>query len=84
VERLKQAIEQADKLLGQEDRYVITDNGSELIGKDDKGKVTLRIPRFGVWDKKHSRGKPQVIDTGNDVEALKKKYKTSIVIRSKR
>jgi hypothetical protein len=82
MERLKKAMAEAEKELGQEDRYAIQDNGRELVGKDDKGNVTLRIPRYGVWDKKASR-KPQVVDTGNDLEALKKKYKTSVVFKGK-
>jgi len=53
------------------EKYYITD-----IGEPPKG---LPIKRYGVWDKDGN-----VIDTSNDVEALKKKYNVSNVVRTKR
>lgn len=35
---------------------------------------TMTIPRYGVWAYDESKGKPQTIDTGDDLKKLKKKY----------
>lgn len=51
----------------------ITDAGFPVILT--WGDEELNIGRYGVWgDKGHWTGKPEVIETGNDLEALKAKY----------
>jgi hypothetical protein len=49
----------------------ITDAGFPVILT--WGDEELDIGRYGVWGDK-GRGKPEVIDTGNDLDALKEKH----------
>lgn len=57
----------------------ISDFGREIVGEklDELGNPTgepgMRIPRYGVWGEK-GRGKSEVIETGNDLAALRLKY----------
>jgi len=53
--------------------YFITDFGKSITGTDASGKKKIVIDRFGVWGDTGA-GKPQVIDTGDNLEALKKKH----------
>jgi len=52
---------------GKKDMF-ITDFGKSM----KLGNTTL--PRYGVWAWDESKGKPQTIDTGNDLKKLQKKY----------
>jgi len=53
------------------DPEFITDLGFPLVAT--MGDEEWDLGRYGVWADK-GRGKPEVIDTGNDLEALKKKH----------
>ena len=53
--------------------YFITDFGTSITGTDASGKKKIVIDRFGVWGDTGA-GKPQVIDTSDNLEALKKKH----------
>jgi len=53
--------------------YFITDFGKSITGTDASGKKKIVIDRFGVWGDTGA-GKPQVIDTGDNLESLKKKH----------
>ena len=51
----------------------ITDFGASIEMEDvDTGEITS-LPRYGVWGEA-GRGKHEVIETGNDLEYLLKKY----------
>jgi hypothetical protein len=53
----------------------ITDNGSEQPLKDTlTGEVAMMLPRYGVWGDL-GRGKPEVVETSNDLQYLLNKYK---------
>ena len=66
----------------QEDSpYFITDMGHTQPVIDKRtGKTIFMLPQFGVWGDK-GRGKPEVIESSNDLEYLKKKYNTEQVIK---
>lgn len=52
----------------------ITDFGQSLEARDAKtGEVNMVIPRYGYWDDK-GRGKPEVIESSDDLDYLMKKY----------
>jgi len=57
--------------------YFITDFGAPIPidpNAGDNAELGFdSLPRYGVWGDT-GRGKPQVIDTGNDLEALLAKY----------
>jgi hypothetical protein len=73
MQRLKRLVEDSEKC-------VIMDLGAPVRGvyTDDENR-TIDIPRYGVW-KKNAAGVSEVIDTGNDLDDLKSKYNTTIVI----
>jgi hypothetical protein len=53
----------------------ITDAGSTVILTETATGEELDIGRYGVWgDKDHWSGKPEVIDCGNDLEALQAEH----------
>ena len=49
-------------------RRFITDLGRPLHLTDEAGNVLVEIGQYGVWEA--DCGKPQVIDTGHDLDAL--------------
>ena len=52
----------------------ITDFGKEVEAKDSEtGKVVFKLSRFAVWGDQ-GRGKAEVIDNGNNLNALLKKH----------
>lgn len=51
----------------------ITDLGYSPVAVPDNGDEPLSLGRYGVWDSEE-RGKPQVIDLGDDLEALQAEY----------
>jgi hypothetical protein len=52
----------------------ISDNGQELEAKDTAtGEVVCVIPRYAVWGDT-GRGKAEVIEVSNDLEALQTQY----------
>ena len=53
----------------------ITDMGEPLVLTNLETGETMDCGQYGVWgDMGHWSGKPEVIETGNDLEALKTKY----------
>ncbi len=50
----------------------ITDFGQEMKAQSDG--ETINIGRYGVWKYDAAKGKHQVVDTGDDLEELKKKH----------
>lgn len=52
----------------------ITDNGGPFDMIADNGKPMGQVARYGVWQYSPSRGKHQVIDTGNDLKKLQEQY----------
>lgn len=52
-------------------RRFITDLGQPLHLTDEAGNVTT-VGQYGVWEA--DCGKPQVIDTGHDLDALQAAY----------
>lgn len=52
----------------------ITDNGGPFDMIADNGKSMGQVARYGVWRYHRSRGKHQVIDTGNDLKKLLEQY----------
>ena len=53
-----------------ENKYAISDFGKNYISKDEK----FTLPRYGIWLLKGSKDKSEVIETGDDLELLLKKY----------
>lgn len=51
----------------------ITDLGSSMVRTTDTGEE-MKLPRYGVWLYSTSRGKYQVEETSDDLDALQKKY----------
>jgi hypothetical protein len=63
--------------------YVITDLGDRAIElKDDNGIVRVVVDRYGVWKWNPTKERHEVIETGNDLEALQKKYPDAEVVRA--
>ena len=56
----------------------ITDMGGPIVVTDETGEET-NIGRFGVWDT--SGPKPHVIDTGDDLQELQRKYGPGIPVQ---
>lgn len=53
----------------------ISDNGRPVnIIDSATGRLIMVLPRYGVWADDELRGKPQVIDTGDDLDALLETY----------
>ena len=50
----------------------ITDFGQEM--KAHGSGQTINVGRYGVWKYDAAKGKHQVVDTGDDLEELKKKH----------
>jgi len=50
----------------KQQKIFITDLGENLASQ---------LPRYGVWSSDNPRNKPNVIDTSDDVEYLKRKYR---------
>ena len=63
------------RLLAEDhDAPFITDAGTDLDMHDQHGKKVGRLPRYGVWKHDPAKGKHQVVETGDDLEALAKKH----------
>lgn len=58
----------------------ITDKGKEHEVTNDAGEVIMTLNRYAVWGDM-GRGKAEVIETGSDLEALKKKYNIDKVVK---
>jgi hypothetical protein len=61
-------------------KYAISDLGEQnhdLLDRET-GDI-MHIPRYGVWEIIDRHAKPQVIETSDDLDALKKKYPTASV-----
>ena len=65
-------------LEAKDPEYVIQDNG-----KSFKLANGMSLPRYGVWKIVTAKGKSEVVDTGDDLNALKKKYKTDVIFKVK-
>jgi hypothetical protein len=50
-----------------------TDMGPDVSIRDSDG-VTSRLPRYGVWTWNAARGKHQVAEVSDDLEALRAKH----------
>lgn len=59
------------------------DNSQEYEATDAKtGERIMLLPRYGVWSYDPAKGKPQCVDTGNDIEALKAIYGDAPIVRN--
>ena len=66
---------------GQSNSYFITDMGESQPAVDIKtGKVLFMLPRYGVWGEK-GRGKSETIETSDDLDYLRNKYKTDRIVK---
>ncbi len=54
----------------------ITDLCESHPVRDESGKIVTTLPRFGVWANRIRDGKPEVIETGDNLEALRAKHGT--------
>jgi hypothetical protein len=54
-------------------RPFYTDMGANLELRDSTG-GTMNVPRYGVWVWDAHRQRHQVVDTGDDLEALRAKH----------
>lgn len=50
-----------------------TDMGPDVSIRDSEG-ATSPLPRYGVWTWDPSKGRHQVAEVGDDLEALRAKY----------
>jgi hypothetical protein len=52
----------------------ITDFGEGRNLTNEAGETVMTLPRYGVWADDASKGKPQVVDTSDDLAELMRKY----------
>jgi hypothetical protein len=52
----------------------ITDFGEPIEAKPEGGGAAINVGRYGVWKYDPAKGKHQVVDSGDDLEELKKKH----------
>lgn len=58
----------------------ITDFGEPIKAKSEGGRAEINVGRYGVWKYDPVKGKHQVVDSGDDLEELKKKYGSSLKV----
>lgn len=58
----------------------ITDMGQSNTAEEVGGSSKIHIPRYAVWGDR-GRGKPEVIETSDDLEALKRKHGVTKVVK---
>lgn len=52
----------------------ITDLGENLECRGEDGTVAMTLPRYGVWVYDAGKGKPQVVESSDNLEYLRTKY----------
>lgn len=55
------------------DEPFYTDMGRDLTLRDAEG-ATTHLPRYAVWKWDDAKGKPQVAEVGDDLEALRAEH----------
>lgn len=58
----------------------ITDFGKPVEAKPEDGGPIINVGRYGVWKFDAAKGKHQVVDSGDDLEALKKKHGSNLKV----
>jgi len=79
--KFQEYLNESHQTVAEYKEFVITDNGKQLKITDTKtGKEKGLLPRYGVWGV--VKGVMElVVDVGDDLNLLKKKYKTNKVIK---
>lgn len=66
------------QFLAESRETYITDFGEPIKAKPEGGGAEINVGRYGVWKYDPAKGKHQVVDSGDDLEELKKKHGSNL------
>ena len=75
LQRMQQArLESGWKRVASGDKFIVDAGNTQILTPADKSQAPVNVGRYGVWAFDQSKGKHQVIESGDDLESLMAKH----------